>query len=289
MILSSLSSLLCLTSIAYAYFKGFNLAANLPSGECKTEKDWTQDFETLKSLPGLFNSVRLYAASDCDTLANAVPAALAAGVTLLAGVWTEDEAHFNAELAALLASIRSNGTDWLIGVSVGSEDLYRKDANPVRLAEQIESVKESLQSAGAGSIQVGHVDTWNAWVDPANNAVIIASDFVGTDQYPYFQNKSIEDGYDVFWQSVKNVQNVVQAVKPNTAIWIAETGWPVSGETMGAAYPSRDNAQTFWNSVACSAFGRMDTFWYILQDYRSKPSFGLVDADFEPLFDLTCD
>ena len=40
-----------------------------------------------------------------------------------------------------------------------------------------------LGTVGAGKVQVGHVDTWTAWVDPANKAVIKACDFVGTDGY----------------------------------------------------------------------------------------------------------
>ena len=37
-----------------------------------------------------------------------------------------------------------------------------------------------------------------------------------------------------------------------------------------------------------TAFSEMDTFWYTLQDYTSSPSFGVVDANFNPLFDLAC-
>ena len=87
--LSSVFSLSCLAASAQAYWKGFNLAANLPSGACKGVNDWKKDFAVLKGLPGHFTSVRLYASSDCNTLANAVPAALASGVKILVGVWTQ--------------------------------------------------------------------------------------------------------------------------------------------------------------------------------------------------------
>lgn len=219
-----LLQLLSLVTSAYAYLKGFNLAANVPSGACKTQADWAQDFQTLASLPGHFTSVRLYASSDCNTLANAVPAAVATGTTLLVGVWTEDEAHYQAEKSALLAAIQQYGYEWLIGASVGSEDLYRKETGAQTLVGQINDMRLALQEASAGNVQVGHVDTWTAWVDPANNAVITASDFVGTDGYPYFQNKSIDDGHNVFWQSLTDVQDMVRDVKPNTPIWVTETG-----------------------------------------------------------------
>ena len=78
------------------------------------------DFQALHDLPGQFTSARIYAASDCNTLANAVPAAIAAGTSLLVGVWTEDNAHFEAEKAALLAIVQQYGFDWMAAVSVGS-------------------------------------------------------------------------------------------------------------------------------------------------------------------------
>lgn len=79
----------CLAASAQAYWKGFNLPGNLPNGACKGVNDWKKDFAVMKSFPGNFNAVRLYAASDCNTLANAVPAAKASGVKALVGVWAE--------------------------------------------------------------------------------------------------------------------------------------------------------------------------------------------------------
>lgn len=132
-----------------------------------------------------------------------------------------------------------------------SEDLYRGDTDPQTLANQINDVRGMLWSVGAGAIKVGHVDTWTAWVNPANTAVIYASDFIGTDGYPYFQDASINDGYNVFWKSVSDVGSVVAQIKPEAPIWITETGWPVSGGALGAAMPSVNNARMYWESVGC--------------------------------------
>ena len=246
------------------------------------------DFQVLHDLTGQFTSARVYAASDCNTLAAAVPAAVAAGTSLLVGVWTEDNAHYEAEKAALMAVVQQYGFDWIVAVSVGSEDLYRGDTSAETLANQIDDVRGMLWSLGAGAVQVGHVDTWTAWVNTANNAVITACDFIGMDGYPYFQDASINDGYNVFWKSVSDTSNAVARVKPGTPIWITETGWPVGGGALGAAMPSVNNARMYWESVACAAFAEKNTFMYTLQDYTSSPSFGVVDANFVPLFDLSC-
>lgn len=157
-----------------AYWKGFNLGANLPSGACKAQEDWAHDFSVLQSLPGSFSSARLYASSDCNTLALAVPAAVTSGTTLLIGVWTEDNTHYEAEKAALVQVVQQHGTAWLIAVSVGSEDLYRANTDATTLAHQINEVRTLLCGVGACDIEVGHVDTWTAWVDPKNEDAIRA-------------------------------------------------------------------------------------------------------------------
>ncbi|KAL8669267.1 MAG: hypothetical protein Q9224_007749, partial [Gallowayella concinna] len=133
--------LLSFASPSAALWKGFNLGANLPNGACKTTQDWARDFSPLQSLPGYFSSARLFASSDCNTLANAVPAAVASKTTLLVGVWTEDSAHYEAEKAALIKAIQQHGTAWIIAVSVGSEDLYRGDTDAATLARQIKDVR----------------------------------------------------------------------------------------------------------------------------------------------------
>lgn len=74
-------------------------------------------------------------------LQNAVPAAKATGLKILVGVWATDDAHFGRDKAALLKVIKAQGTDWIAAISVGSEDLYRKDITPQKLATQIYDVR----------------------------------------------------------------------------------------------------------------------------------------------------
>ncbi|KAF4630268.1 hypothetical protein G7Y89_g7870 [Cudoniella acicularis] len=278
---------------ANAYWKGFNVQANLANGACKSQSDWENDFNTMKSLPGGFGSIRVYASSDCNTLANAVPAAIATGGTILVGVWAEDANHYNAEKQALLSAVQQYGFGWIVAVSVGSEDLYRGDTTASTLAQQIYDVRGMLSTVPGYStnVQVGHVDTWTAWVSGANTAVIQASDFIGTDGYPYFQSTEanpIDQGYTLFWDSVQAVRNVVNNVKPGAWVWITETGWPTSGPTENQAFPSVANAQQYWSSVACSAFNSGHTFWYTLQDFSASPSFGVIDSNRNPIYNLAC-
>jgi len=210
---SALLSLLAALPSASAFIKGFNIGANNPDGSCKTQAEWQKAFTQLNGLPsGPFNSVRLFASSDCNTLANAVPAAIATGTKLLVGVWTADDAHFGAEKAALINAISAYGSGWILAVSVGSEVGYRKELPAWKMAQQIYDVRGMVRSMGV-SAPVGAVDTWTTWVDGQYTDVITACDFVGTDGYPYWQGSTPEQASGVFWQSVNVVRDRVNAVK----------------------------------------------------------------------------
>ncbi|KAL8997693.1 MAG: hypothetical protein Q9169_003100 [Polycauliona sp. 2 TL-2023] len=280
--------LLSIPTPSAAYWKGFNLPANLPSGACKTTQDWAYDFSVLHALPGNITSARLFASSDCGTLANAVPAAIAANTKLLVGVWATNNAHYDAEKTALLQAIQQHGTGWIVAVSVGSEDLYRGDTSAASLASQIREVKSLLCERNACGIEVGHVDTWTAWVDPKNEDVIRACDFVGHDGYPYWEGASVDQGLNAFRINLEKTRGVVNRVKPGVWVWVTETGWPVTGASFGSASSSITDAQKYWKSVACESFRGAHTFWYTTQDFASSPSFGVLGPDFKPLYDLSC-
>jgi exo-beta-1,3-glucanase (GH17 family) len=160
----STPALLLFASASNAFHKGLDIRGNLANGACRTTADWERAFKTMRSLPPQFTSARVFASSDCNTLALAVPAAVNIGIKLLVGVWTQDEAHFAAEKQALLNAVRAhpNWQDWMIATSVGSEDLYRKEAMPAAIAKKIYDVRGMLRSVGV-TAPVGHVDTWTAW------------------------------------------------------------------------------------------------------------------------------
>ncbi|WPH03225.1 Hypothetical protein R9X50_00610200 [Acrodontium crateriforme] len=290
---STLTALIALLPLTNAFYKGMNIGANNEDGSCKTTAQWTEAFTRLKNTPQHITSVRLYASSDCNTLASAVPAALSTGTQILAGVWAADENHYAAENAALKQAIQTHGHDWLLAISVGSEDLYRAQINsgialePSILAARINATRTMVRDLKV-EVQVGHVDTWTAWINATNEAVITASEFIGLDAYPYFQNVSLADAYSTFWDAVDVTRKQVNAVSPGKWVWITETGWPVSGtyHTQDHAIPSVANAQHYWRSVACEAFKDVHVFWYAYQDYNSNPSFGMFDRNGKAIYDL---
>lgn len=302
-------------SLSQCAIQGFNYGSTNTDSSPVTLEQFTSDFTTAKALAGTndaFTSARLYTciqAGTTNTPSDAFQAAVNTNTSVLLGLWASaGQENINNELAALTTFLDgSNGAalaKLIVGISVGSEDLYRISptgiinksgvgASPDDISNYIGQVKSAITSTPAKGALVGHVDTWTAWVNGSNDAVITNSDFIGMDAYPYFQNtmtNPIEDGYSLFDAAYEATIGAA-AGKP---VWVTETGWPVSGATSGDAVPSTANAQTYWDQVGCGLlFGKTNTWWYTLQDAyptTPDPSFGVVGTALSdtPLYDLSC-
>ncbi|KAK5019001.1 hypothetical protein LTR60_001270, partial [Cryomyces antarcticus] len=293
-------------------YKGFNYGSTFTNDAAKVQADFQNEFTTAQRLVGTsgFSSARLYTmiqGGTTNTPIEAIPAAIATKTTLLLGLWASaGQANFNNELAALSSAIKTYGTaftDLIAGISVGSEDLYRisptgiinlsgAGAQPADVANYIGQVRSLVAGTGASGKPIGHVDTWTAWVNSTNQAVINACDFIGMDAYPYFENtlaNSIGNSRSQFFSAY----DATIAAVGGKPVWVTETGWPVSGPTQNQAVPSTANAKTYWDEVGCSLFGTTNTWWYVLQDAAPttpSPSFGIVGSTLSttPLYDLTC-
>ncbi|KAL0255129.1 hypothetical protein SLS55_009659 [Diplodia seriata] len=309
---STLVGLAASLSTAAAQIKGFNYGSTLTTGAAKSTADFTTEFNLAKNLVGAsgFTSARLYTMIQGGTASTpiaAIQAAIDTKTSLLLGLWASaGQASFDNEVAALKAAIAqysSAFTDLIVGISVGSEDLYRVSptgiinksgagADPQVLVSYIDQVRAAIAGTAAAGASIGHVDTWTAFVNGSNSAVIDAVDWLGFDGYPYFQNtqaNAIANAKALFDDSVAATRGAAKG-KP---VWITETGWPVSGPQENEAVASVANAKTYWDEVGCPLFGNTNTWWYTLQDAvpdTPSPSFGLVPAGGgdTPLFDLTC-
>jgi glucan endo-1,3-beta-D-glucosidase len=291
-----------------AISQGFNYGATKGDGTIKTQADFETEFTTAKNLVGTdnaFTSARLYTMIQGGTTngpIEAIPAAIKEKTTLLLGLWASGGTMTN-EIAALTSAIETYGEEFtklVVGISVGSEDLYRNSeigagssAGPgleaSELVDYITQVRSAISGTTLSGAPIGHVDTWNAWTNSSNTAAIEAVDWLGFDGYPYYENtepNSINDAKGLFQKGVTNLK----AAAGDKEVWITETGWPVSGATENEAVASTANAKQFWDEVACPLFGNTNTWWYILDDAGANPSFGVTDSETNttPLFDLSC-
>ncbi|KAK4193574.1 glycoside hydrolase superfamily [Podospora australis] len=300
-------------SSAAAAALGFNYGNINKFNAVKVRKEYVDEFNTAKALVGggnRFTSARLYTGVQGGTTNGpneAIQAAIDTNTSLLLGLWcSAGEDVFANELLALQNAIGKWGESFarlVVGISVGSEDLYRisptgienhsyAGAGPDVIVRYIRRVRAIIQGTVLDKKPVGHVDTWTAWVNGTNQPVIDACDWIGMDAYPYFQSKvsnAIEYNNGLFQDALGQTRAAVGG-KP---VWITETGFPATGKTSGAAVPSIENAARYWNEVGCPMFGRENVWWYTLQDNSvgDDPSFGVIGSTgltTTPRFDISC-
>lgn len=292
-------------------YLGFNSGSTKADRSAKFKADFEAEFKTAQNLenaPGKFNAVRLYTniqAYSKDDPIEAFEAAIGTDTKLLLGIWTSGTDNIDTELSALKKAVEKYGdkfTKLVIGMSIGSEDLYRVSetgiinkagvgAGPDVLIKFINQYKKTFSGTGLASVPIGHVDTWDAWTNGTNKAVIDAVDWVGVDEYPYYENgkgNDIKNAGTLFDRAFNAVAGVV-GTKP---IWVTETGWPATGEKWDQAQPSVENAKYYWDEVGCrKLFNKVPTFWYNLRDSNpdNTMKFAITEnLSTKPLFDLTC-
>jgi glucan endo-1,3-beta-D-glucosidase len=290
---------------------GFNSGSTYNDGTIKTQADFETEFTTaanLEGAPGSFSSVRLYTMVQGGTTSDpisAFQAAINTNTTMLLGIWCSGTTTIQNDLDALSKAIQQYGEEFarlVVGISVGSEDLYRNSvtgvtnkagigADPEVVAGFIKQTRDSIRGTVLEGTPIGHVDTWDVWGNATNKPVLDAIDFLGTDAYPYFQNNkgnnSIENAFTL-WSEALEATIAAANGKP---VWVTETGWPASGATWGQAVASVENAKKFWDDVGCSLFGKINTWWYILRDSNPENTalFAITEnLSTRPIFDLTC-
>ncbi|KAF1964510.1 GPI-anchored cell wall beta-1,3-endoglucanase EglC [Bimuria novae-zelandiae CBS 107.79] len=301
-------------SAAYAQngYKGFNSGSTFSNGQNKQQVDFAYEMRAAQQLPGTngaWTSMRLYTmiqGGTTNTPISAIPAAIETKSTLLLGLWASAPAdQFQNEVTALTNAINQYGTaftDLVTGISVGSEDLYRNSVNevgasPQQIVDYVSKVRSAIAGTSLAGKPVGHVDTWNAFTNSANSAVISAIDFLGMDAYPYYQTSEpggngIGNANATFWKSYTATQAVAQG-KP---VWVTETGWPIIGDTLGQAVAGTDNAEVYWKETICGFTAKgINMYYFQLQSAQGQqvnPDWGIKpagDVVQEPVrFDVSC-
>jgi glucan endo-1,3-beta-D-glucosidase len=298
-------------TVSQEIYLGFNSGATTESRKAKKQDDFKKEFETgqkLRNSPGLFNSVRLYTniqAETDDTPTEAFQAAIDTNTKLLLGIWCSGTDSIEKELKALTKAIDQYGknfTDLVVGVSVGSEDLYRVSESGIRneagLGQDAEAIvgfiqdaRDKLQGTELSRKPIGHVDTWSAWANESNKEVIEEVDFVGTNLFPYYENDKGND-FSNATTLFKYALNATEQAAGGKDVWVTETGWPVTGPDFGQAKATLDNAKGYWDTIGCGElFGRRNTWWYVLQDSNpdNEAKFGLTkEYSTTPQYNLTC-
>lgn len=289
---------------------GFNSGASDDKGNAKNQQDFEREFKAAKSLngaPGDFNTIRLYSNIQWNTLNTpiaAFPAAVATKTNLLLGVWASGTDNIDNELDALTAALDEYGSelaDLVVGISVGSEDLYRVSEPGLRnnagvgqdadtIVRFIKDAKSRLANTALKDKPWTHTDTWTAWANSSNKAVIDEVDFLAVNAFPFYEAEH-DNQISNAGSLLSRALDETEAVAGGKDVWITETGWAYTGPAFGAADATVDNAGEYWQEVGCKLFGKRNVFWYTLRDANpdNEVKFAITDnLSTTPRYNLTC-
>lgn len=292
------------SSVAAVGELAFDLGVQAKSGDCKTADDYAADF---KALSPYTKKVRIYSAQKCNGLEILGKAAEAAGFSYYIGVWPDTSDSFSADKSTLSSVLPLLSASNILGVTVGSEALYRKDMTASALADAISEVKQLLSGLkdkdgnSYSSIQVGTVDSWNVLVDSANSEVIKTADMVFANAFSYWQGQVMNNASYSFVDDIMQALQVIQTTKGTTNIdfWVGETGWATGGAAyQGSADPNVSNAKQFWQEAVCGirawgvnviAFEAFDESWKPVDATNDIERYwGVFDADRNLKYSLDC-
>ncbi|KAE9377246.1 glycoside hydrolase family 17 protein [Stipitochalara longipes BDJ] len=288
--------------------QGFTYAGDGDDGQGKIESDFQNQFTIAKALAGTsnaFTSARIYTniqGGTTSSVIQAIPAAIAVGTSLLLGVGASaGQDAINNEITALQSAITLYDTSFsklVIGLSVGSKDLYRNSAagfaaggvagaDPDVLVSYINQIRAALKGTVLANVLIGHTDKLPSWVNSSNSALIDAVDWLGIDLQPFLDSTNT-NSINNATASFQDEYDAVVAVSKGKPVWVTETGWPTSG-TQGEGVGSANNVKQYWDDIGCALFGKTNTWWYnLFADVTSSPDWGVVYTNSTTLYDLSC-
>ena len=298
--------------------KGFNFGP---------ESDFATEFKAIKNTPGIkdFTSAKLFTSIAPGTTNKPLDAAFRAAqeneFSLLLGIWASgSETHVDDEIAAIKAAMNADyGKDVfskrIVGIIVGSEDLYRRSKigtadegkledlglAPDIIIKYIDKVRTELSTTPyANKIPVGHADTWGSWMNDAEGGKVMEHvDFIALNGFPYWEQQQASWGKFNWEGALKVTKDAAQRHKNNgevVPVWSTETGWPAAGPDCGKSKPGKENAQIYWKTVGCDVqFGKISSWWFqykgegAQQGVDKDLQWGVVDAQGNPFYPLSCD
>jgi exo-beta-1,3-glucanase (GH17 family) len=197
------------------------------------------------------------------------------GFKTLVGAWLGDEKDKNEEeLQALIALARAGYVDV---AAVGNEVMYREELEEEELIEYILRAKKSLDG-----IPLGYVDAYYEFTNRPK--ITEVCDVILANCYPYWEACHID--YSLLYMKQMYYQAVQAA--PGKRVIITETGWPSSGDALGAAEPGYENALKYfinaqdWSQregIEMFYFSAFDEGWKVGAEGSVGAFWGLWDAN----------
>lgn len=197
------------------------------------------------------------------------------GFNTLVGAWLGEEKDKNEEELQGLVALASAG--YVDVAAVGNEVMYREELEEEELIEYILRAKQALIG-----IPVGYVDAYYEFTNRPK--ITEVCDVILANCYPYWEACHMD--YSLLYMKQMYYQAVQAA--PGKRVIITETGWPSSGDALGAAEPGYENALKYfinaqdWSQregIEMFYFSAFDEGWKVGAEGSVGAFWGLWDAN----------
>ncbi|MEZ4827770.1 MAG: MFS transporter [Bacteroidia bacterium] len=198
------------------------------------------------------------------------------GLKTMVGAWISADRDRNEREIASLVQLAKEG---LVDVAtVGNEVLMRGELSVEEIIGYLKKAKAQLPA----HIPVGYVDAYYQFLDYPQ--LIEAADVVLINCYPFWEGS--DNVYAAAY--LRQMYQLSQQAANGKKVIITETGWPGSGQSVGAAQPSAENAMKYfidaqhWAKTAgveMFYFSSFDESWKVRQEGEVGARWGIWDKD----------
>jgi exo-beta-1,3-glucanase (GH17 family) len=261
--------------------------------KCKNRNQVLVDLTTLKRLT---NRIRILSLVDCGQGELVLDVAKELEMQVWLGLWVSPVNVFEEEKAALQDFLERGLLDHdhnqqpaiVLGISVGSEAIYREEVTSAQNIEYMNQIKELLVAAEKPDLPVSIVDiapTYESY--PALTAAV---DVVVTNAFPFWAQQDKDDAMDHLLVQVNPI--VSQASAQNKEVILGETGWSSEGSNPAASEATPALQTAYFQNFFCKVdkelnwayyyFTGIDNAWRKEQDDAEdtvEGSFGFYYAD----------
>ncbi|CAG8514222.1 12902_t:CDS:2 [Ambispora gerdemannii] len=243
--------------------------------------------EDVKLLSQLTNRLRLYG-MDCDMSNYTIMAIKILGLkmTVVPTIWIDNNmTTYQRQYNDLFNNLKQHGFDYIEGISVGNEVIFRKEITTSDLYSRIADVrKKVLAMPGAPQNMPVFTSDLGSNVD---QAFVTANDIMFANVHPYFGGVPVAQAAAWTFKFFEDF-DVTPAAKQKKLAVMSEVGWPTAGESHQQSIASNPNLNTFLQNFLCPAnskgyryyyFESFDTPWKTAMFTLLEGSWGLFYPD----------
>ncbi|KAJ8563952.1 hypothetical protein ON010_g7395 [Phytophthora cinnamomi] len=247
------------------------------SSKCKSASEVQKDMFALK---GITDRVRIYSLLDCNQAELVLPAAKNAGLQVHLGIWTTKSHDYLLKEKAKLASLIDKGLydNNVIGLSVGSETIYRKEITANTAISYMNEIRSYLRSRGKNT-PVTIADVIDIYYD--NPQMVGAVDYVSVNEFAFWEGVDVNEGAAKTLDRIRAIR--VTAAKKNKRMVLSEVGWSSDGHNAKTGVSSPANQAKFFSDFFQVARAtNMEYYWFTAFDSQWRVTNGddVVEANF---------